>query len=140
MEWSAFVDAATSTGWVAYLATADDAGRPHSSVIAPGFSDGTIWFGTRVASKKFRNLLVNPVVAFHWSVTDGGAGEASAAGRASLHQTANQRRAVWESGVFAYDLGGFFGSPENDEMAFVECHISSALVVGPDHIALRYGR
>ena len=140
MEWPAFVEAATSTGWVAYLATADAAGRPHSSVIAPGFSDGTIWFGTRVTSKKFRNLLVTPAVAFHWSVTDGGAGEASASGTASLHETTEQRRAVWDSGVFAYDLAGFFGSPENQGMAFVECQVSSALVVGPDHVALRYER
>ena len=138
MEWSAFVEAAKSTGWVTYLATADQAGNPHSSVIAPGFSDGIIWFGTRVRSKKYRNLLVNPAVGFHWSVTSGGAGEVSASGRAVLHQSTEQRRAIWESGVFEYDLDGFFGSPDNEEMAFAECTITSALLVGPDHISQRY--
>lgn len=138
MEWSAFVEAAKSTGWVTYLATADAAGTPHSSVVAPGFSEGVVWFGTRVASKKYRNLLVNPAVAFHWSVTDGGAGEVSASGIAVAHQTTAQRRAIWDMGVFDYDLDGFFGSPENEEMAFAECTITSARLVGPDHITQRY--
>ncbi len=138
MDWPTFVAAAESTGWITYLATADGSGAPHSSVVAPGFSDGVIWFGTRVASKKYRNLAVNPEVAFHWSVTGGGSGEVSARGNATLHNTTEQRRVIWESGVFSYDLAGFFDTPENDEMAFVECRISSARLVGPDFVPHRY--
>ncbi len=83
-------------------------------------------------------LLVNPAVGFHWSVTSGGAGEVSASGSAVLHQSTEQRRAIWASGVFEYDLDGFFGSPDNEEMAFAECTITSALLVGPGHISQRY--
>ena len=38
MDWSSFVQAASATNWFAYLGTADDSGRPHVSVVAPGFS------------------------------------------------------------------------------------------------------
>jgi hypothetical protein len=107
-------------------------------VVAPGFSEGIVWFGTRVIAKKYRNLVVNQNVGFHWPVSTGGTGEVSARGTATLHNTTEQRSLIWESGVFSYELAGFFRSPENEDMAFAECRITSARLVRADLVSNRY--
>lgn len=131
MEWDEFVAAATTISWVAYLGTADEHGRPHVSVVAPGFSPGTMWFATRPGSKKFRNLRRNPGVAFYWQVGGDGPGELAAWGDATLHDDQDSRNRVWDSGHLPYDLEQFFGPRESADVAFAEVAVSRARLLGP---------
>ena len=137
MEWSGFVQAASATNWVAYLGTADRSGRPHVSVVAPGFSQGSGWFATRPASKKLRNIRENHHVGFHWPVGGQGPGELAAWGTAVIHSTDEHDR-IWNAGIFTYDLAQFFESPDNPDLAFVEVAIDRARLMGPDFKADRY--
>jgi general stress protein 26 len=137
MDWFEFVEAATAIDWITYLGTADASGRPHVSVVAPGFSEGSVWFATRLASKKFRNIEVNPKVGFHWPIGGQGPGELAAWGRATIHARDEHSR-IWNSGNFTYDLAQFFGSPENPDLAFVEVTIDRARLMGPGFEADRY--
>ena len=138
VEWTEFVAAAKSTSWIAYIGTADADGVPHVAVVAPGFESGSVWFATNRSSKKFRNLQQNASVAFHWPVGSGGLGEVAAWGSASLHTSAADRRRIWEAGIFEYDLGSFFGSPENEQVAFVQVVIDEARLIGPGFEIDRY--
>ena len=123
MEWSEVVDAATRSGWTAYVGTAD----AHVAVVAPGFTDGTIWFATRASSKKCRNLLENAEIAFHWPVGNTTApGELAAWGTATIHDTAEARRQLWDAGVLPYDPAGFFGGADNPDLVFVEVALRRA--------------
>ena len=137
MDWSAFVEAASAINWVTYLGTADASGNPHVSVVAPGFSDGSVWFATRPTSKKLRNIRENPRVGFHWPIGGEGPGELAAWGTASIRPRDEHER-IWTSGYFGYDLAGFFGSPDNPALAFVEATIDRARLMGPDFEAHRY--
>lgn len=137
MDWSSFVDAATAINWITYLGTADASSNPHVSVVAPGFSDGSVWFATRPSSKKLRNIAENPVVGFHWPVGGQGPGELAAWGTAVVHPEDEHER-IWNSGFFGYDLAQFFGSPDNPDLAFVEVTIDRARLMGPDFRADRY--
>lgn len=137
MDWSSFVDAATAINWITYLGTADASGNPHVSVVAPGFSDGSVWFATRPSSKKLRNITENRRVGFHWPVGGQGLGELAAWGSATIHSTDEHER-IWTSGFFGYDLSQFFGSPDNPDLAFVETTIDRARLMGPDFKADRY--
>jgi general stress protein 26 len=133
------VEAAASSSWVTYLGTVDARGRPHVSVVAPGFTEGSIWFATRQSSKKFRNLSVDASAAFHWPVGNQQApGELVARGTARTYTSASDRRRLWEAGVLSYDPAGFFGSPDNEDLAFVEVVVASARLLGPDFVAHRY--
>jgi general stress protein 26 len=131
MLWSDLVEAAKDIDWVVYLGTADKAGRPHVSVVAPGFQQGAVWFVTRMGSRKYRNLAENPEAGFHWSVGGAGPGELAAWGTASLHEGDDARRRLWASGIMEYDLDSFFGGPDNEEVAFVEVGIRRARLLGP---------
>lgn len=127
MNWDEVVDAARRSGWTTYLGTADARGRPHVAVVAPGFSDGTVWFATLSWSKKCRNLRVNDAVAFHWPVGNTAApGELAAWGSATLHDTDEDRRRIWDAGIMPYDLTSFFGEPGNAELVFVESVVRRA--------------
>lgn len=137
MDWAGFVEAATAINWVTYLGTADGTGRPHVSVVAPGFSEGSVWFATRPASKKLRNIGENPRVGFHWPVGGQGPGELAAWGTATIQPT-DQHQGIWNAGIFAYDLDQFFGAPDNPDLAFVQVAISRARLIGPDFVADRY--
>lgn len=138
MEWADFVGAATSTGWITYVGTADSEGMPHVAAVAPGFASGAVWFATNRSSKKFRNLKQNRAVAFHWPVGSGGVGEVAAWGTANLHPSGADRERIWNARIFEYDLGQFFGSPENEELVFVETSIDRARLVGPGFSISRY--
>ncbi len=141
MDWDRFVDAARSIAWIAYLGTADERGRPHVSAVAPGFAPGSIWFATRQSSRKFRNLSHNSRAAFHWPVGGGtGPGELIARGTGSLFTSLEDRRRLWDSGVLPYDPTGFWGSAENEDLAFVEVEVSSARLLGPGGKAERWVR
>ena len=138
MDWISLVEAAESTGWVTYVATADSQGNPHVAAVAPGFGDGTVWFATRLSSKKYRNLSENPSVGFHWPVGSGGLGELAAWGTAQPFGTDGDRQRIWDSGIFGYDLAQFFGSPDNEDLVFVESVIDRARLLGSDLIPQRY--
>lgn len=137
MDWARFVEAATATSWLTYLGTADVAGRSHVSVVAPGFSDGSVWFATRTESKKFGNISENPQVGFHWPVGGSGPGELAAWGVATI-QPKDEHHRIWDAGIFTYDLAQFFGSPDSPALAFVEVAIDRARLLGPDFSADRY--
>jgi general stress protein 26 len=127
MPWSAVVDAATASGWTTYVGTADADGRPHVAVVAPGFTDGTVWFATRASSKKCRNLRANAAVAFHWPIQGSEAdGELAAWGTATIHDGADERHRLWDADVLPYDLSGFFGSADNPDLVFVEVSVRRA--------------
>ena len=136
MHWDTFVEAATQTSWITYVGTSDGEGNPHVAVVAPGFTEGTVWFATRRRSKKYRNLLANPKVAYHWPVGMGeGPGEVAAWGSAELHDSQDERHGLWESGVMPYDLAQFFQTPDNPDLVFVESAIWRARLLGPDFAA-----
>ena len=52
MDWETFVAGAQAVGWVTYVGTSDGDGSPHVAVVAPGFTEGTIWFATRYVVKQ----------------------------------------------------------------------------------------
>lgn len=132
--WEDFTAAATEIKWFAYMATADAAGLPHVAPVAPGFTAGAVWFATRSTSKKWRNVLVNPEVGFHWPVGSGsGPGELAAWGRVIPHTGPEERERISGLGIFRYDLAGFFGSIDNPDLVFGEAVIRRARLLGPDH-------
>lgn len=140
LSWDEFTAGARACGWIAYVATADEVGRPHVAVVSPGYGpQGLMWFGTRPSSIKVRNLRSRSDVAFHWPVGSGAApGECFARGRATLHEGFEERQRVWDSGVMPYDLSRFFGSPEDEIHLFVEVAVSSASILGPDFLRRRW--
>lgn len=127
MEWNEVVAAATTCGWTTYVGTADGVCHPHVAVVAPGFTDGTVWFVTRASSKKLRNLRENREVAFHWPIGNAEApGELAAWGTATLHDDADARHRLWDAGIMPYDLGAFFGDPDDTDAVFVEVALRRA--------------
>ena len=141
MNWEAFTAAAAATSWVTYLGTIDRSGRPHVSVVAPGFTPGSLWFATRRGSKKFENLTVHPSVSFHWPVGNhDGPGELIARGSARPITSEAELIRVWDAGILPYDLSGFWGSPENPDLAFVEVEIDRARLLGADFVPQRWRR
>lgn len=140
MDWQEFVDGARAISWTTYLGTADADGRPHVSVVAPGFTDGSVWFATNRTSKKVRNLAQNRAAAFHWPVSTGGPGELVASGRATIHDGPEERKRLWSAGILDYDMAGFFGSPDNESLVFVEVRIEVARLLGPGFVPDRWRR
>ena len=140
MDWRELVDAAEAISWTTYLGTVSGDGRPHVSVVAPGFTDGSVWFATNRGSKKLRNLRENPGAAFHWPVGQGGPGELVASGSARIHDSAGDRRRLWDARVLGYDMAAFFGSADNSSLVFVEVLVESARLLGPGHTAERWRR
>lgn len=139
MKWQEFVDAARAISWIAYLGTVDADGQPHVSVVAPGFTEGSLWFATRRSTRKFRNMSDEPRVGLHWSVMTGsGPGELTARGTAFFHDSDEERARLWDAGVLDYDPSGFFGSPENPDVVFVEVRVAHARLLGPDFVARRW--
>ena len=135
MDWDTFVAAATEISWLTYVGTSDSEGNPHVAVVAPGFTEGTVWFATRRQSKKHRNLTANPKAAFHWPVGLGtGPGELAAWGSVELHDSEAERQRLWDSGVMPYDLAQFFQSPDNPDLVFVESNIARARLLGADFV------
>jgi len=135
MDWDRFTESARQISWIAYLGTADLAGRPHVAPVSPGFTHGAIWFATRASSKKWRNLTANPEVAFHWPVGGAsGPGELAAWGTAIPHVGDDERHRIWDAGILPYDLSGFFQSPDNPDVVFAEVVVGRARLLGPDHV------
>ena len=136
MDWEDVAAAGAAIGFVTYVGTRDATGARHVAAVSPGFGeDGTLWFATRASSKKARNLWSDPRVAFHWPVTTGtGPGELVANGTATIHEGEAERHRLWAAGVLPYDLSGFFGTPDNPDLVFVEVVVERARLLGPDFV------
>lgn len=134
MNWGELVDAAQAISWIAYLGTSDESGRPHVSVVAPGFSPEIVWVATRPSSKKFRNLELNPQAALHWPVGAGGPGELAAWGPAVTHRSDETRDRLWLDSPFSFDLEQFFGPREGADVVFVEIQVERARLLGPGFV------
>jgi len=132
MEWRDVEITAESLGWPAYLGTGDGGGRPHVSVMAPGFGERTLWFATRRGSRKLANIAANDQVFVHWAVGREGPGELFVRGIATVHDSAEKRRRLWTEAHLPYDPSGFFGSPDNDDVVFVRVDVTMARLLGPD--------
>lgn len=131
MQWNDFVAAAQEVSWVTYVGTSDASNRPHVAAVSPGYTPGTIWFATNTSSIKFRNLVENPVAAFHWPVGGGaGPGELFARGAVALHTDELARHRLWTEANLPFDPAGFFGSPDNPQLAFVETKVTTASILG----------
>lgn len=142
LTWTEFADAARACGWTTYVSTADHDGRPHVAVVAPALGEeGVVWFATRPGTRKLLNLRRNAGVAFHWPIgAQGAPGELWAHGRATIHEDADDRRRMWESGIMPYDLSAFFGSSDDENHLFVRVDIESATLLGPDFVKRRWHR
>ncbi len=135
MTWDELVAAARDISWIAYLATADTSGRPHVAPVSPGFTEHTVWFGSRASSSKVRNIRTNPAVAFHWPVGSGsGPGELFLRGTATVHDSAEARHRLWTEANLPYDPAGFFQSPDNPDLVFVETAVEYGSVLGPNFV------
>jgi general stress protein 26 len=122
MEWTEV--AAHLTGQ-AHLATVRTDGDPHVAKVWPAVEGDTIWIGTRAPSGKARNLRVNPGAALMFEP----AGEAYVYGVAEVVTDVETKQRVWNSGIFAYPLEGFFGAPERDDFVFLRFTPERAIVM-----------
>lgn len=135
MDWEEAVAAAHAISWVCYIGTADESGRPHVSVVAPGFTQGSLWAGTRPGTKKIRNLRQNPRASFYWPVHTGtGPGELTMRGVATIHEDLATKQHTWENVSFLYNLESFWQTPNNPDMVFIEVAIERASLLGPDFV------
>jgi general stress protein 26 len=112
-------------GGLAHCATATPDGRPHVALAAVAVDGERLWFGTRASSTKARNIAVNPQVALMWSP----AAEVYVRGVAELVDDTDEKRRVWDAGLFDYDLATFFGSADDPDFVFVRIQPQSATVL-----------
>ena len=122
MNWADVTEHLTG---LAHLATATPDGRPHVAIAGAVVDGDVLCFGTRASSGKARNIAVNPEVAMMWSP----AAEAYVQGVAELVHDVDEKRRIWSSGIFPFDLATFFGSPENEDFVFVRVRPRSATVL-----------
>lgn len=112
IEWSELV--AHLTGF-AHLATVDGDGEPHVSKVAPAIDGETILIATRASSRKARNVAATGQAAVMWEP----AAEAYVHAAAEIIDGLDEKRRLWDAGLFAFPLEGFFGSPDNDDFVFL---------------------
>jgi general stress protein 26 len=122
MNWT---DVTAHLTGLAHVATVTTDGRPHVAIAGAVVDGDVLWFGTRASSGKARNIAVNPEVAMMWSP----AAEVYLRGVAELIDDVEEKRRMWSSGIFPYDLAMFFGSPENQDFVFVRVRPRSATVL-----------
>ncbi len=122
MNWTDVTEHLTG---LAHLATVTPDGRPHVAIAGAVVDGDALWFGTRASSGKARNIAVNAAVAMMWSP----AAEAYVQGQAELVDDVDEKRRVWDSGIFPYDLATFFGSPDDENFVFVRVRPRSATVL-----------
>ncbi|MGH9125053.1 MAG: pyridoxamine 5'-phosphate oxidase family protein [Acidimicrobiales bacterium] len=131
MEWHDVVGFLDGAG-LAHLATSSITGRPHVSVVSPAVEGEVLWFATTTTSQKARNLASNPRAALMWQPR----AEIYLSGRVVLIADEAEKRRLWESGLFPFDLAAFWGSPANPQLVFVRVEPESAVVMsmGPGGI------
>lgn len=126
MNWT---DAAAHATGLAHLATAAADGTPHVSMVSAALEGDVLWIGTRASSGKARNIAVNPRVALMWTPT----AELYVWGVAELVGDVDERRRVWTSGIFEFDLAPFFGAPERPNFVFVKVRpLAATLLTAAD--------
>ena len=140
MEWRDVASAVDELGWPAFLGTVDADSRPHVSVVAPGLTDGSIWFATRRGTRKLANIAANPHVFIHWPVGGEGPGEFYVRGTASVHDSTEARHRLWTEANLPYDPDAFFGGADNEDVVFVEIAVTVAKLLGPDFKRSTYVR
>ena len=121
---------------LAHLATVKPDGRPHVAMVRAVVEGDELWFGTGASSGKARNIRSNPDVAMMWTP----AAEVYLQGVAELVDDVDEKRRVWNSGIFDYDLASFFGSPEREGFVFVRVHPRSATVLTQDDTGIQRHR
>jgi general stress protein 26 len=122
MNWTDVTEHLTG---LAHLSTVSPDGHPHVALAGAVVDGDVLWFGTRASSAKARNIAVNPQVALMWSP----AAEVYVRGVAELVDDVSEKRRVWDSGIFPYDLATFFGSPDDEDFVFVKIRPRSATVL-----------
>ncbi|MDQ6614462.1 MAG: pyridoxamine 5'-phosphate oxidase family protein [Actinomycetota bacterium] len=107
------------------MASAGTDGWPHVSVVSPAVEGELLWIATRASSGKAGNIRVNPRVALVWQP----GAEIYVWGRASWVEEDGEKQRLWESGVFPFDLAGFFGTWAHPGFIFIKVEPVSALVL-----------
>jgi PPOX class probable F420-dependent enzyme len=124
MDWREVTESLAGAG-LAHVATASADGKPHVSVVSPAVEGQTLWFATTASSRKARNLAANPRVAMMWQPQ----AEIYLSGAATLVADEAEKRRLWDSGLFAFDLASFWGRPDNPQLVFVKVEPDSAIVM-----------
>ena len=130
MDWS---DVAVHLTGQAHIATVRPDGSPHVAKVWPALDGRTIWIGTRATSGKARNLRANPGAALMFEPQ----GEAYVSGEAELVSDPETKRRVWNSGIFAYPLEGFFGAPDREDFVFLRFTPRRAIVMTQGESGIR---
>ncbi len=121
MRWSDVEAAARRIHWGAFLATADTEGRPHVAFVSPGFLGGRIWVVSDGNTRKVRNVVRNPQVALHWPVDPDDTNlQLYVEGRATIHTDAESKSRLWSLKPVPWELGDFYGGPEDPQLTFIE--------------------
>lgn len=112
MEWS---DLAPHLIGHAHLATVHPDGSPHVSKVWPGVEGDVIWIATRASSRKARNVVVTPQAALMFEP----AGEFYVHADVETVADLATKQRLWDSGVFAFPMAGFFGSPDHPDFVLL---------------------
>ena len=114
---------------LASVATVSASGGPHVAIVSPAVVDGTIWFGALRSSAKAANIAATGTIALVWSAD----GEAYVWGAAEIVDDVETKRSMW-TGTWAYEPGGFFGTPDNPDYVLVRVTPQRAMLLtaGPD--------
>lgn len=114
-----------------HLSTSSVAGEPHVSIVFAARDGATLWFAARTRSGKVANLRRNPLAALMWQ---GNGAETYLWGTARLIDDAATKQRVWTSGLFPYDMAGFFTSADSPDWLLVEVTPNKAVaMVQTDH-------
>ena len=124
MDWQQVTEFLSGAG-LAHVATASADGRPHVSVVSPAVEGDRLWFATTASSRKARNLMANPRLAMMWQPR----AEIYLSGAATVVTDETEKRRLWDSGLFAFDLASFWGRPDNPQLVFVLVQPDSAIVM-----------
>jgi general stress protein 26 len=114
---------------LAHLASADQDGEPHVSIVSPAVVGDAIWIGMFRTSRTARNLAANPRAALVWS----SGSEAYVRADAVFVDDPALKERLWED-AWAYDPAGFFERPDHPNYALVRMTPTGATVLtaGPD--------
>jgi PPOX class probable F420-dependent enzyme len=130
MEWS---DLAGHLTGQAHIATVRPDGSPHVARVWPAVDGQTIWIGTRASSGKARNLRAHPRAALMFEP----AGEAYVNGDVDVVSDLATKQRIWDSGIFPYQMEGFFGSADNDDFVLLKVTPRRAIVMTQGESGIR---
>ena len=100
-----------------HRATASPTGQPHVSIVFAARDGSTLWIAARTKSGKVANLRRNPQASMMWQ---GNSAETYVWGDARLVDDAAAKQHAWGSGLFPYDMAGFFSSADSPDWLLVE--------------------